>query len=963
MINNQRISNVINALTLPFIDDSYLYCDLLLKKAIKYNELKEAEFISSDMKQEYSKCKDDIIKSFFKNNYIEKFDNIEQLLALFYSEVKTSLEISEQYYSIDDYYFEIITKIALSFVCLRDGKVSIRMWNNENPIELFKQHDGFNKVELWNALSRVMTPDIFIAKYFAESDINDIEYLTNVHHSLNMKDIPISNVLSNGIAETHLHMNAALSYSSVWSICTDITRLKTPEKFNSISDSDDNNNSRNVVFAGVLRLLITQYIEKSKDEDILCFYENNLTNESFYFELLQFLFSSDSQDYTRESFDCKSEELVKKFFSNKDSIIENIHRDFDINREKNDIDVLFNGIYSRYKHLNTTAEIIFLYKTFEFINKNEQFYQVKHLLLQYIRLKSNFFKTKFQSYQVRGLKYFLDFFENATNAATNITTQNREKSIYYAIIKDQCNCSNLKKIEMKISPKIRKMDIKLSKDEIKMNTAKQLFEILSAYLEYIESIENKFAAKGQKVDIDKIVVDEEASIPTLGLVYHFIKVDDPDNYIAKTCWVFPSQYEYLENNYIEDSRKRHKDFLDALRELLSQIPHLSEYVVGIDAAADEIGEEPWHFAPVFTHARRRKNTLPINLETQEYIQNLGFTYHVGEDYRHILSGLRHIDEVITHFGYKSGDRLGHALALQISPEKWIQNNEIVAIPIFEYFENLIWLWGIINNSEIRVDSYLELDVKIMDIAKQLFSSTVGITPYTLWSAYKQKFKGLDNDFVEKFKEAYVDTNNINQNYYRRFCVFARSLNCDKCANGSIITTSSDDIVWTDEKLLMTNFCPCYISSFREPLFVKTKNIESELISKVQYYLREKIQNQGIYIEVNPSSNSTIGDVDSLSEHPIFDIIEHDMNVINGQLLFSVNSDDSLIFNTDIESEISNVYHILIKKGYSRVKILNIIERIRRYGMESSFIRKEKLPSIQRDELRSIILSLKKLLNR
>ena len=48
---------------------------------------------------------------------------------------------------------------------------------------------------------------------------------------------------------------------------------------------------------------------------------------------------------------------------------------------------------------------------------------------------------------------------------------------------------------------------------------------------------------------------------------------------------------------------------------------------------------------------------------QQYstIQNMGFTYHVGEDFRHIASGLRHVDEVIENFHYKAGDRLGHAI--------------------------------------------------------------------------------------------------------------------------------------------------------------------------------------------------------------------------------------------------------------------------------------------------------------
>ena len=66
-------------------------------------------------------------------------------------------------------------------------------------------------------------------------------------------------------------------------------------------------------------------------------------------------------------------------------------------------------------------------------------------------------------------------------------------------------------------------------------------------------------------------------------------------------------------------------------------------------------------APVYKAVRNKRITKALLLDKNmqiHRIDNLGFTYHVGEEFRHVLSGLRHIDEVIEEFDYKAGDRLG-----------------------------------------------------------------------------------------------------------------------------------------------------------------------------------------------------------------------------------------------------------------------------------------------------------------
>ena len=68
-------------------------------------------------------------------------------------------------------------------------------------------------------------------------------------------------------------------------------------------------------------------------------------------------------------------------------------------------------------------------------------------------------------------------------------------------------------------------------------------------------------------------------------------------------------------------------------------------------------------APVFAEVRSRRgaSTIVDDIEGGRlyHLNNMKFIYHVGVDFRHILSGLRHINEVIEYCRYKAGDRSGH----------------------------------------------------------------------------------------------------------------------------------------------------------------------------------------------------------------------------------------------------------------------------------------------------------------
>ena len=71
-------------------------------------------------------------------------------------------------------------------------------------------------------------------------------------------------------------------------------------------------------------------------------------------------------------------------------------------------------------------------------------------------------------------------------------------------------------------------------------------------------------------------------------------------------------------------------------------------------------------------------------------------------------------------------------------------------------------------------------------------------------------------------------------------------------------------------------------------------------------------------------------------------------------MVTVNTDDPIVFNTSIENELSYIYYLLVHKKYKKERVLKWIDKIRQNSLESSFIKKIKLPSQQLKEIRYIL---------
>jgi hypothetical protein len=182
--------------------------------------------------------------------------------------------------------------------------------------------------------------------------------------------------------------------------------------------------------------------------------------------------------------------------------------------------------------------------------------------------------------------------------------------------------------------------------------------------------------------------------PELKLIAHFIKIKESgkDDYIRhkklrKSVW---QKAEVL-------ARMKKKN-ASCVRDF-----------VGVDAAASEFDAPPEVFAPAFRMLRRQGFRH--------------FTYHAGEDFFHILSGLRAIYEAIEFHEMGHGDRIGHAVASGVDVDIWIKNvGPNILIRQGEYMDNLIFSYFLINEHNIQQLKVLlpQLALKITGYAFEIY---------------------------------------------------------------------------------------------------------------------------------------------------------------------------------------------------------------------------------------------------
>ena len=367
-------------------------------------------------------------------------------------------------------------------------------------------------------------------------------------------------------------------------------------------------------------------------------------------------------------------------------------------------------------------------------------------------------------------------------------------------------------------------------------------------------------------------------------------------------------------------------------------PDIMGLIKGVDACSSEIDCRPEVFACAI-----RKICLTRCEKNPAYDTSLPImrvTYHAGEDFLDPLDGLHAIDEAIQFCQMKSGDRLGHALALGIDCEKWYaQKGFSVLMHAQELLDNLVWLYGAMRRYGV------ENKIAENEIIKQFNV----LYPYI----YSPSNDSLHSINIEQYYSSLLLRGNDPALY-----LFNPQLEHDKFEQCWDLTEPWQ-VIGTPQ--ISNDIIPdllfhCYHYDYE--MKKRSERIEHysvhrtivEAVAAVQKKMQYDVAQKNISIECNPSSNFLIGTFKDYLEHPIFSfnnkylLVPGKETENNPHINASINTDDLGVFDTSLENEFAIMVsalekyneYVSDKKRIPRDSIFGWIDNIREIGIKQIF---------------------------
>lgn len=396
-------------------------------------------------------------------------------------------------------------------------------------------------------------------------------------------------------------------------------------------------------------------------------------------------------------------------------------------------------------------------------------------------------------------------------------------------------------------------------------------------------------------------------------------------------------------------RCRHEEYRNGIRRTavelaaaLSNSDYLSERVLGIDACSNEIVCRPEVFAGTFRFLRhfavKHFRVFPFAAG----MPRLCATFHVGEDFLDIADGLRAMDEAVNFLDFQRGDRFGHALALGVDPAvHYSLKNHTVILSKQELLDNLVWLCY--RSVELNVEKNLLLESKLKSRAQAL----------------------LDEIYLDD-GSGIVDGGRVSlEDYYHSMLLRGDAPACYKtgCFRPCAPQSPYDFYQLNERQELLPRLNQFRRQKATAALYflyhygIKAKQVGAELTTfdvqpeyvylmrQMQQAMQEYVNELGISIECNPSSNVLIGTFQEYGKHPILCFNHSGLNGAErgSQMHVSVNSDDPGVFDTSLTFEYTLLAAALTemtdemgKRIHTDREIEHYLRTLVRMGQEQSF---------------------------
>jgi hypothetical protein len=354
-----------------------------------------------------------------------------------------------------------------------------------------------------------------------------------------------------------------------------------------------------------------------------------------------------------------------------------------------------------------------------------------------------------------------------------------------------------------------------------------------------------------------------------------------------------------------------------LGQVLDRYPLARQLIAGIDAAANELHAAPEVFGRTF-RSMRRKGVRHA-------------TFHVGEDFAHLTSGIRAVSEALMILKLGAGDRIGHGTSLGVSPRLWLdRTGDRVMLPLGEQLDNAVFIWATLS----RPDSQLRPPGVLLDTIARLSADVYGreISASVLHRA--AGLRGLDIlEILSLERSAGIKPG-------------------DAAATAEAATDKAAlvaDHGTADELRMVAAIAGDTLaySAFRERhqlgdklrvlTEVVTEDIAPEALAEMQDLVLGDLNRAGVAIETLPTSNVRIGIYHDHGEHHLFRWLGLSGEPLRNLPTVCVGSDDTGIFATSLRNEYAAIWDVLHRRlGQSADSSTAIIETLNRNGAAYRF---------------------------
>ncbi|WP_431862541.1 hypothetical protein [Azospirillum sp.] len=405
--------------------------------------------------------------------------------------------------------------------------------------------------------------------------------------------------------------------------------------------------------------------------------------------------------------------------------------------------------------------------------------------------------------------------------------------------------------------------------------------ILSGYYRYLR--ESKILETAPE-DID-LTSGEDAPRPRrmdLRLTVHFIK----QNELARLDPAAGCRFSRLRLDI--ERRWQH------LRLALDELPQVRHYLTGIDAAANELHTPPEVFAPLYRAARRAGL--------------VHFTYHVGEDFEHLITGIRAVYEAVTFLGLRDGNRLGHGTAVGIAPEIWLERVPAkLRLRRGDRLDDLVFAYRLLLDEPLATGVLGRLQDEIQRLARAVYREELDC--YVLWTAWTLRHydplrladteQSLWWSPVDDQTEEWRLLREEREKTRAAYDVFRRYHQPDVVERSRVFEQESADI------------------------------LSAVLLRLLQERVLQEITRRRVVIETLPTSNVRISFYKDFSEHHVLRWLG--LRGDGHRPSVSVGSDDPGIFACSLRGEFMHLYREILKQTGSEQEALARLEHLNEVG--------------------------------